>query len=134
MRPWKTCSDLLDLFNVPEGEGRARFEDLCDLGALLLRFSAAYRMADLERAYMKERGISPLLFWACQKRALRPLLSAGGDTLRALGVPVEGEPSTVHALASAVAMAMAEDITDEDRSMYTEVILHIGKVLNGCAR
>ena len=37
-RPWKSCGDLLDLFGVPACEGRERFEDLCELGALLLRF------------------------------------------------------------------------------------------------
>ena len=92
------------------GVGADRFCDLCDMGALLIWSGSVYSLAELERGYMKELGISPLIYWAQQKRAVRPLLAAGGETLRALGVPVEGEPSTVHDLARAVASVLAEDM------------------------
>lgn len=131
MKPWNNCADLLDLFAVPAGEGRARFEDLCDLGALLIRFGSYYDLGDLERVYMKEQRLSPLVFWSCQKRAVRSLLAAGGDTLRALGVPVEGEPATVHALAVAVAKAQAEGLADSDKELYTQLMAHMARVFNG---
>lgn len=131
LRQWNNCSELLDLFAVPNGEGRARFEDLCDLGAVLLRFGQVWTLGDLERAMMKELRLSPLVYWSCQKRAVAPLLAAGGDTLRALGVPVEGEPGTVHALALAVATAQIETITAEDRDVYGQLVERIGGLLRG---
>lgn len=130
-RPWKCCGDLLDLFGVPACEGRERFEDLCELGALLLRFYPAFGLSPLERALMRENAWSPLVFWACQKRAIRPLLTAGGDTLRALGVKVEEEPTTVHALAVGVCMAMAADVAEDDEDAAYDIFCHIRRVNDG---
>lgn len=110
MRPWKDCADLLALFSVNNGVGACRFADLCELGALLRAAGTGqYGLGDLERAMMKEYRISPLLFWSVQKQAVRPLLAAGGDTLRALGVKVDGDPTTVHQLAAGIVAVMAED-------------------------
>lgn len=131
MKSWRGCEGLLDLFSVPASEGRERFCDLVDMGALLVRFETVYGVGDLERAIMREKGWSPLVFWSCIKRAVRPLLQAGGETLRALGVPVEGEPATAHDLAVAIAAAVAEEIGDEDRAVALDVSTHIGRVLNG---
>lgn len=110
MRPWKDCADLLALFSCDNGSGVSWFCDLVEFAALLLWIKSPYKLGDLERAYMKELHLSPLVYWSQQKRALRPLLAAGGDVLRALGVPVEGEPSTVHELAQAVAAAQVENL------------------------
>lgn len=129
MRQWRSCADLLDLFAVPDSEGRRRFEDLCDMGALLRRFADWWKLGDLERCMMKEERLSPLLYWSCIKRAVRPLLSAGGDTLRALGVPVEGEPATAHALALAVVAVLAEDLTEADRETAAPIQLRLEEVL-----
>lgn len=129
MQPWKSCADLLDLFAVPDGEGRRRFEDLCDMGALLARFANWWALGDLEKCYMREEHLSPLLYWSCIKRAVRPLLSAGGDTLRALGLPVEGDPSTAHALALAVVKVLAEDLTEADRAPANQLTLRLDEVL-----
>ena len=65
--------------------GSSAFVDLCELGALLRWSGSVHRLSDLERGLMKEYRVSPLIFWSNQKRAVRPLLAAGGDTLRALG-------------------------------------------------
>ena len=114
MRPWKNCRELLGLCGIADSLGADRFADLCEMGALLKWSGSPYRLADLERAFMKELAISPLLYWSLQKRVVRPLLDAGGDTLRALGVPVTGEPATVHELAEAVAEALAEGYGPRD--------------------
>lgn len=114
MRPWKDCRDLLNLFGIPESAGSSAFVDLCELGALLRWSGSVHRLSDLERGLMKEYRVSPLIFWSNQKRAVRPLLAAGGDTLRALGLPVEAEPRSVHELAEAVAEVLAEDMGPRD--------------------
>lgn len=121
MKPWKDCKGLLDLFSVPDSVGAERFIDLVELGALLIRFKLPYRMANLERQMMRELSVSPLLYWSAMKRSVRPLLAAGGDTLRALGVPVEGEPATCHDLAAAVAAAVAEDLGEENRDLAYQI-------------
>ena len=128
MRNWRTSADLLQLFSVNlESEGARRFCDLCDLGSLLIGFSEPFTVGDLERAMLRELRLSPLLYWSCIKQAVRPLLSAGGDTLRALGVPVEGDPSTAHHLAVAVATALAEDLRPEDKQLANDVARAIGE-------
>ena len=100
------------------------------MGALLIWSGSVYKLGDLERGYMKELGISPLIYWSQQKRAVRPLLAAGGETLRALGVPVEGEPATVHDLARAVASVLAEDMGPKDYgSDLWRIAADIGKRL-----
>lgn len=129
MRQWRSCADLLDLFAVPDSEGRRRFEDLSDMGALLRRFADWWKLGDLERCMMKEEHLSPLLFWSCIKRAVRPLLSVGGDTLRALGVPVEGDPSTAHDLALAVVTVLAEDLTEADKELSNQLQQRLEEVL-----
>jgi len=119
----------LALFSIPESSSAARFCELCDMGALAERFGLPYRLADLERAYMKELRVSPLLYWAGMKKALRPLFAAGGDTLRALGLPLEGEPQTCHDLAVAVVKATAEAIGPENRDLAQQLAAHLGEVL-----
>lgn len=113
MRPWQDCKGLLELFSIPRGFGADRFCDLVDMGALLLRFDPGQRLSDLERCIMAELGVSPLVYWAAMKRAVRPLLAAGGDTLRALGIPVKGEPRSVHQLAEAVVSVLAPELPPE---------------------
>ena len=90
------------------------FCDLCEMGALLKWASYRRSLGALERGFMKEYGYSPLVYWSQQKQAVRPLLVAGGDTLRALGVEVVGDPRTVHALAEAISEALAEDYGPPD--------------------
>lgn len=107
------------------------FCDLCEMGALLKWAAARRPLAALERGYMKEYGYSPLVYWSQQKQAVRPLLLAGGDTLRALGVPVEGDPTTVHALADAVAEALAEDLGEYDvNSDYWQIAADVERRLS----
>lgn len=99
------------------------------MGAVLQRFGMGYRLSDLERAYMKEYHMSPLLYWAGMKKVLRPLFAAGGDTLRALGLPVEGDPLTCHDLAVAVVNATAEGISDRDRELAQQIAAHLREVI-----
>lgn len=108
MRPWESCQDLLDLFGVADCVGSRRFIALCEVGAVMRRAALPYSLGDLERLYMHDTRLSPLLWWSPIKRAVAPLLAAGGETLRALGVPVSGEPATAHQLAAAVAAALAD--------------------------
>ena len=70
---------------------------------------------------MRELRLSPLVFWAQIKRVIRPLLSAGGDTLRALDVPVTGEPGTVHELAVALVSVIAPDVGSDGREIAEQI-------------
>ena len=119
----------MGLFTIPESSSAARFCDLCDMGALLQRFGAPYRLGDLERAYMKEYHYSPLTYWAGMKKALRPLFAAGGDTLRALGLPLEGEPQTCHDLACAVVDATAGEVGEDNRDLARQLVDHLREVI-----
>lgn len=93
------------------------------------RFGAPYRLADLERAYMKEQRYSPLTYWGGMKKALGPLFAAGGETLRALGLPLEGEPQTCHDLALAVVKATAPEISGDNRDVAAQLVAHLREVI-----
>lgn len=113
MRPWKTCADLLDIFSVPVTKWRDHVEDLVEMGALIEHFQAG-TLTSLERGWMREMKLSPLVYWSQIKRVLRPLLAAGGDTLRALGVPVLGEPRTAQDVLAALVDVLADEVKEED--------------------
>ena len=128
MRCWKNCAELLGLFGIETSEPWAeRFVDLIETGALLRHFYGGDWLGRLERQMMRELHVSPLVFWAQIKRALRPLVSAGGDTLRALGVPVAGEPGTAHELAAAIVAELAPEISADGY----EIAAQIREVLDG---
>lgn len=123
MRPWNTCAELLRLFGIEPKSDKwaARACDLVEFAAILGHFSGEDRLGDLERRFMRDLKVSPLIFWSQLKRALRPLIDAGGDTLRALGVPLIGDAPTVHALLLAVAAVLREAVTDADYTMYLQL-------------
>lgn len=121
MRPWKNCAELLALFGIDAREKwAARFVDLVEVGALLLHFERG-TVSALERGYMKELHLSPLVYWSQMKRAIRPLLAAGGDTLRALGVPVRGDPMTAHELAAALAFVLKEEVDGANAGLAEQI-------------
>jgi hypothetical protein len=97
------------------------------MGALLARFGRVYHLHDLERAYMRELQYSPLVYWAGMKKALRPLFEAGGETLRALGVEVEGDPQTCHDLAVGVVAALAPDLGPENKDLAMQLEAYLAR-------
>lgn len=70
--------------------------------------------------------VSPLIFWSQLKRAVRPLVDAGGVTLRALGICVD-DAFTMHRLLAAIADGMEQYVTPMDEDMYFQ----IKEMLNG---
>lgn len=89
MQYFKDSEDLLALFEIDAAKPGA--EDFCvctELYGLMSRFPQ-YRVtvADLAKLRMKERGVSPLVFWSRMKKAIKPLLDTDAETFRALGVP-----------------------------------------------
>lgn len=128
MRPWTNCCELLRLFGVEPKSDKwaARAADLIEFDAILLHFTGLECLSALERRMMKELHVSPLIFWAQLKRALRPLVDAGGDTLRALGLPIVGDVYTVHVLMAAIAKA-TQDGPFDDKDM--ELAQQLGEVL-----
>ena len=89
MQYFKDAEELLQLFEIDTNSpGAEDFYVLADLYALMSRFPQ-YRVsvADLARLRMQERKLSPLVFWSRMKRAIKPLVEAEAETLRALGVP-----------------------------------------------
>lgn len=116
MRPWDNCCGLFRLFGIEPKTDRwaALAADLVEFDALLLHFTGLECMGDLERRYMHELHLSPLVFWSQLKRSLRPLHDAGGDTMRALGVDIEGDSYTTHSLLTAIAWAVRDDTGEDD--------------------
>lgn len=89
MQYFKDCEELLSLFEIDaEKPGAEDFYVLADLYGLMSRFPQ-YRVtvADLAKLRMKERKMSPLVFWSRMKKAIKPLLDTDAETFRALGVP-----------------------------------------------
>lgn len=111
---WSTAGELLQLFDVDTSSTGARyFIDLVELYSCCLKYHPV-RFRDLVSAHLRDLRISPLIFWSQQRRALRPLMEADMDTLRALGVALVEPPQTVAALVQAVAATMAATYQDDD--------------------
>lgn len=88
-------------------------EDLVEMGALIEHFEAG-SLSGLERGFMRELKLSPLVYWSQVKRVLRPLLAAGGDALRAMGIPVQGEPRTAQDVLIALVDVLADEVGEEN--------------------
>ena len=91
------------------------------MGAILEHFGGSAQLPELAREYMRELRFSPLVYWSNLKRELRPLFAAGGDTLRALGLPVLGDPVSVLELAKAVVEVTSQDVPEMDREIYDQI-------------
>lgn len=89
MQYFRDSEELLSLFEIdPKKPGAQDFLCLCDMYAIMCRFEQ-YRVtvADLAAVLMRQRKLSPLVFWSRMRRAVRPLIEADAETLRALGIP-----------------------------------------------
>lgn len=107
---WTGPEELLMLFSIdPSAPGADDFADLVWLSATVLKFpelgcgtySVAVQM-------MRERKWSPLVYWSRIKRGCRPLIEAGAETLRGLGLLIpEGDKLTGYTIAHGAAAALA---------------------------
>ena len=89
MQYFRDAEELLVLFGIdPAKPGAEDFYVLAELYGLMSQYPQ-YRVsvADLAKLRMKERKLSPRVFWSRMKRTIRPLIEADASTLRALGVP-----------------------------------------------
>lgn len=117
MMIWKTAGELLQLFGVDTSQTGARyFIDLVELLSCTQRFHPV-RFKDLVAVHLRDLRVSPLIYWSQQRRAVRPLLEADADTLRALGVKIAEPPQTTAALVQAVAATMASTYSGEDSEL-----------------
>lgn len=89
MQYFRDCTELMTLFEIdPEKPGADDFATLADLYGLMSRYPQySVTVADLAALLMRQRKLSPKVFWSRMKRAIRPLVEAEAETLRALGVP-----------------------------------------------
>ena len=90
MQHFQEAGELLDLYGIDQSKpGAQDFVVLADLYGLMSRYQDQYpcTVADLARLLMKNRKLSPMVFWSRMKRAIKPLMEADVDTLRALGIP-----------------------------------------------
>lgn len=89
MQYFRDCAELLSLFEIdPNKPGAEDFIALSDVYGLMSRFPQySVTVADLAALLMRQRRLSPRVFWSRMKRAVRPLIEAEAETLRALGVP-----------------------------------------------
>ena len=123
MQYFKDAEDLLSLFEVDLGKpGTQDFLCLCDLYALMSRYADTYdvTVSDLARVLMKQRRLSPLVFWSRMKRAIRPLIETEQSTLTALGVPGgltrEGHAPTCAELAARIGGRCGADMVIDGES------------------
>lgn len=128
MKPWKDSQELLDLFSIPRTAWSDKFCALCDMGAISRRFGGSFMIRDISRSYMSACHISPLVYWSNMKRAVRPLLDAGGDTLRALGLPIVGDPMSCVELVQAVVDVTYQQVPESDYVIYQELLELMGRV------
>lgn len=89
MQYFRDCEELLSLFEIdPRKPGAEDFATLSDLYGLMSRYPQySVTVADLATLLMRQRKLSPKVYWSRMKRAIRPLIEAEAETLRALGVP-----------------------------------------------
>ena len=114
---WRTAGELLQLFGVDTSQTGARyFIDLVELLSCTQRFHPV-RFKDLVSVHLRDLKVSPLIYWSQQRRAVRPLLEADADTLRALGVKIVEPPQTTAALVQAVAATMAATYSEDDSDL-----------------
>jgi len=88
------------------------------MGAIARRFGREDLLGEIARGYMSAAHISPLVYWSNVKRAVRPLIDAGGETLRALGLPVEEEPLSCVVIARAIVDVTYQEIPEDDYVIY----------------
>lgn len=102
--------------------------DMVETAALLHHFYPEVKCCWLvSTGMMRELRVSPLVFWSNIKRELRPILTADPDTLRALGLPVQGQLQTVYDVAQALVDVLAPEVEDSNRDIAEAMI----KVLIG---
>ena len=119
------------MMSVPEGFGRRNFEDLVNLGACLKHWYPFNNLGDLARGFMRDLKVSPLIYWATMRRAVRPLIEAEAQTLEALGLQLRGpdhdqRPTTCLELAEMVVDVLA---TEDNSPM--ELAVQILRSING---
>lgn len=109
-KQWRGPDELLELFGI--NADASRWASIwCGL-VVTLAMGVVYPdygidMHAVERAWLRDASVSPVVFWGRIKSTLRPLLEADFDTLAALGLrPYD---RTGRALARAAAEAMASD-------------------------
>ena len=132
MRYFEDITDFLALFEVNEqSPGVVDFGSLVVLVSCTRAFGAAdeITLGRLATRMMRDAKLSPMIFWSRMRRALRPVLEAGRDTLVELGIDgsflPEGRaptcPELIQAVASCVEYSgVTDDDFDELRRMFLE--------------
>lgn len=109
---FSTAEEFCGLFGIDtQRGGAADFCRIVSTAAALRFYYLPGGVVDAVTEIMRERRISPRLFFSNVRRAMAPALGAGRDTLAALGVIVRGEGDhiTVYELAGALAGALARE-------------------------
>lgn len=104
---WNTAVEFLELFSVRVSAGADWFTGLVELLALYKcypEFGIGKR--EITRHELRRLRVSPMIYWANMRRALRPLMDADPNTLRALGL-VLPDDFNCSQLADAVAAVLA---------------------------
>lgn len=119
MAEYISVKDFLELFSVDCSRGGAKdFIDLTELYALCLAFPEyEVSFGALLRRFLKERKLSPLVFWSRIKRDVKEILEADDDTLDALGVELPPERNGAD-LSKALAAALSDVIREGDPALY----------------
>lgn len=133
MRYFEEAEELLTLFEIDVEKPAAQdFCCLADLYALMVNYEQyGVTMSDLAALLMKQRRLSPKVFWSRMKRTIGPLLEADAETLRALGVPVgyakDDHQRTCPELAAMVGSAAADAIKHDSEA--AEIAAKIARTL-----
>ena len=125
-----SAEELLEMYGIDsQRAGSQDFVTLSELLALCMAFPE-YQVNGhlLVKTLLRQKRISPLVFWSRMKRDLMPILSADDETLDALGIPLP-KSRTCYDLIKAVAAAICDYISAGDLEKYDGVML---KVLQMC--
>ena len=126
MQNWTDVKGFLELFSVDiERNGAKDFIDLTELLGLMYAFPE-YQVNDhlLVQTYLKQKKLSPMVFWGRIKRDILPILSADDETLNALGCPLPETRNSAE-LMRCLARALADNINEQGREGLRTVALNV---------
>lgn len=126
MADYVSVRDFLELFSVDCSRGGAEdFISLTELYSLCLAFPE-YQVSfgALVKRTLKEKKLSPLVYWSRIKRDVREILEADDETLDCLGVELPRDRNAAD-LSKALAAALADVMLAGDLEPYRAIAIGV---------
>lgn len=124
MQYFDSAQEFLSLFEIDTNKDAAQdFIMLAEYMAVMRHYyQYGVTVSRIAQELMRERKLSPKVFWGRMKRTLRPIFGAEPATLQALGLAVGGALTlTCPYLAECVAEVMEPSITEEHAQLAADI-------------